>query len=199
MTEPHTEPRSTPWGWIVLIWSSVGLIDACQTVLFVHSLGQQHPWLPVFGTELASWLPWVLATPFISGLARRYPPVRGTVLRTFAVHLAAFAAISVVAQAWYVWLQMAFNPWNYPQQPTFSMHGALRYPIKSQHSLIVYGLILTVTLIMDARDSMARQITEAARLNEELSQAQLAALRRQSRAAFHVQYAERHRRARARP
>ena len=37
----------------------------------------------------------------------------------------------------------------------------------------------SVTYVLDARESMARQITETARLNEELSKSQLAALRRQ--------------------
>ncbi|MFZ0007425.1 MAG: histidine kinase, partial [Steroidobacteraceae bacterium] len=45
--------------------------------------------------------------------------------------------------------------------------------------LIAYALILTVTYLVDARESIARQVTETARLNEELSRAQLAALRRQ--------------------
>jgi LytS/YehU family sensor histidine kinase len=45
--------------------------------------------------------------------------------------------------------------------------------------LIAYALMLTVTYVMDARESIARQMTETARLNEELSRAQLAALRRQ--------------------
>ncbi len=179
MDETHTALRPTPWGWIVLIWSAVGLIDACQTVLFVHSLGAQRNWLPVFGTELASWLPWLLATPLITGLTHRCPPVRGATLRTLALHLAAFAAISVVAQSWYVGLQMAFNPWDFPQPPTFIAAWRTSLPYQGPTFLIVYGLIATVTLIMDARDNMARKTTEAARLNEELSRAQLAALRRQ--------------------
>jgi hypothetical protein len=179
MTETQTELRATPWGWIVLIWSAVGLIDACQTVLFVHTLGQPHAWLPVFGVELASWLPWLLATPLISGLARRHPLIPGTTLATVAIHLAAFAAISVVAQAWYVALQMAFNPWDYPHPPTFLDAWRLSLPYQGPTFLIVYGAILTVTLVLDARDDMARKTTEAARLNEELSRAQLAALRRQ--------------------
>jgi LytS/YehU family sensor histidine kinase len=45
--------------------------------------------------------------------------------------------------------------------------------------LITYALILTVTYVADARERIARQIAETARLNEELSKAQLAALRRQ--------------------
>jgi LytS/YehU family sensor histidine kinase len=50
--------------------------------------------------------------------------------------------------------------------------------------LIAYALILTVTYLVDARDSIARQMTEAARLNEELSRAQLAALRSQMEPHF---------------
>jgi two-component system, LytTR family, sensor kinase len=179
MTETRTEQRSTPWGWIILIWTAIGLIDACQTVLFVHTLGQRRAWLPVFGVELASWLPWLLATPLISGVARRYALTRGTTLATVAIHLAAFAAISVVAEAWYVGLQLAFNPWDYPQRLTFVDVWRTSLPYQGPAFLIVYGLIVTVTLVIDARDNMARKTTEAARLSEELSRAQLAALRRQ--------------------
>jgi LytS/YehU family sensor histidine kinase len=50
--------------------------------------------------------------------------------------------------------------------------------------LIAYALILTVTFVVDARESIARQIAETARLNEELSRAQLAALRRQMEPHF---------------
>jgi len=45
--------------------------------------------------------------------------------------------------------------------------------------LIAYVLILTITYLVDSRENVARQMTETARVNEELSKAQLAALRRQ--------------------
>ena len=50
--------------------------------------------------------------------------------------------------------------------------------------LIAYALILTVTYLVDSRENVARQISETARLNEELSRAQLAALRRQMEPHF---------------
>jgi LytS/YehU family sensor histidine kinase len=50
--------------------------------------------------------------------------------------------------------------------------------------LIAYALILTITYLVDSRDNIARQMTETARLNEELSKAQLAALRRQMEPHF---------------
>src|ERR1700678_4549137 len=138
MTEARTEPRAIPWGWTILIWSAIGLVDACQTVLFVHTLGQRRAWLPVFGVELASWLPWLLATPLISGLAPRHPFVRGTTFAAAGMHLAAFATIGVVAQAWYVGLQMAFNPWAYPHAPTFLDAWRTSLPYQAATFLIVY-------------------------------------------------------------
>jgi LytS/YehU family sensor histidine kinase len=50
--------------------------------------------------------------------------------------------------------------------------------------VIVYVLIVAITLALDYRDRVARQDTETARLNEELSVAQLAALRRQMEPHF---------------
>ena len=179
MTDTDAALRATRWGWIALIWFAVALIDACQTVLFVHALGHQRPWLPVFGAELISWLPWVAATPLISDLARRHSPLRGMSFAIVAKHVMAFITFSAVAEAWYVSLQTAYNPWDYPQRLTFIDAWRTSLPYQAPTYLIVYGLIATLTLVMDARNDMARKITEAARLNEELSRAQLAALRRQ--------------------
>src|SRR5262245_28655309 len=71
MAEDPTHARSTRWLWIAAIWCAGALFDASQNVLIMRSEGRQHSWLPLFGTELALWLPWALATPFIGRLARR--------------------------------------------------------------------------------------------------------------------------------
>jgi two-component system LytT family sensor kinase len=184
MTETETGTRSTRWLWIAAIWCAGGLFDASQTVLIMHAEGKRHPWLVLFGTELASWLPWALATPLVVRLARRYPISRGISVRTLAVHLAAFAAVSAVAETWSAWLQVLFNPWGNRRWPTFvdTWSTTLLYQVLT--FIIAYALILTVTHLVDARESIARQITETARLNEELSRAQLAALRRQMEPHF---------------
>jgi LytS/YehU family sensor histidine kinase len=105
-------------------------------------------------------------------------------LRTVAVHLVAFAAISAVAEAWSAVLQVLFNPWGNRQWPTFVDTWSTTLLFQVLTFLIAYALILTVTFVVDARESIARQITETARLNEELSRAQLAALRRQMEPHF---------------
>jgi len=171
--------RSTGWRWIAAIWFAGALFDASQSVLIMHAEGKHHAWLPLFATELVSWLPWALATPLVIRLARRYPILRGMSVRTVGLHLAAFAVISAVAEGWSAMLQVLCNPWGNRHWPTFvdTWTTTLIYQVLT--FLIAYALILTVTYVVDARESMARQITETARLNEELSKAQLAALRRQ--------------------
>jgi hypothetical protein len=172
------------WRWIAAIWSAGALFDASQTLLIMHAEGRHLPWLPLFATELVSWLPWALATPLVIHLARRYPIVRGMSVRTVCVHLVAFAVLSALAETWSTALQMLFNPWNNRKWPTFidTWTTTLTYQVLT--FLIVYALVLTVTYVVDARESMARQMTETARLNEELSKAQLAALRRQMEPHF---------------
>jgi LytS/YehU family sensor histidine kinase len=117
-------------------------------------------------------------------LARRYEIIRITTTRTIAVHITAFAVISLVAEAWFVVLQVLFNPWDYPQQPNFVDTWRTSLLYQALTYLIVYGLILTATYVMDARQTMARQMMETARLNEELSKSQLAALRQQMEPHF---------------
>jgi len=179
MTDTQTRARSSRWLWIAAIWCAGGLFDASQNVLIMRAEGRHHSWLPLFATELAIWLPWALATPFISRLARQHPFIRGHWLRTACLHLAVFATLSVVTEAWSAALQVIVNPWGNRRRPDFVDAWSTSLLYQALTFLIVYALILTVTLVLESRERMARQITETARLNEELSKSQLAALRRQ--------------------
>jgi signal transduction histidine kinase len=174
-----TGARSTRLLWIAAIWCAAASIDASLNVLVLQKEHPHRVWPPLLITEFVSWLPWALATPFIIGLARRYQITRTTTLQAFAVHLAAFAGISIVAGTWTAMLQVLVNPWSMPSHPTFAdawMTGLLEQLVIY---LIAYALILAVTFVVDSRDNVARRIEEEARLNEELSRAQLGALRRQ--------------------
>jgi len=174
----------TRWRWIAAFWLAGGLFDAIQNVMIMHREGKHHWWVPLFLTELALWLPWALATPFISRLARRHTSGRGVTARAIAEHLATFVTVTVAAEAWSALLQVLFNPWANRRAPEFlSTFGtSLLYQVLT--FVIVYTLILTVTFVLDSRERMSRQIAEAARLNAELSKAQLSALRRQMEPHF---------------
>ena len=184
MTEARADKRSTRWAWIAAVWCAGALFEASQTMLVMHALGGRKPWLPPFAISFASWLPWALATPLVIGLARRWPVVQGAILKSATVHLAAFAAISTTAEAWSAWLRVAFNPWRRAPPPTFANAWISLLTDQILTFAIAYVLILTITYVVDSREKMARQMTETARLNEELSRAQLAALRRQMEPHF---------------
>ncbi len=168
--------------WMIGIWCAGGIIDSSQSVLVMHSEGSRAPWLPIFGTEFTSWLPWFLATPVISALARRHRRLSWAAVRA---HLIAFAGIALIAASWYALLSMAINPWDHPTPPgPFSKVFQTSFLYQSLTYLIVYVLIVAITLALDYRDRIARQDTETAQLNEQLSLAQLAALRRQMEPHF---------------
>jgi two-component system, LytTR family, sensor kinase len=179
MTDAQPNKRSTRWMWIAGIWCAGALFDASQTILTMDAMGSQASLLSPFMVEFASWLPWALATPLIIALARRLPIARGTVLVASVAHLAAFAAVSTAAEAWSAVLQIAFNPWGHATRSAFLETWYTSLTGQILMYVIAYVLILTITYVVDSRAKVERQMIETARLNDELSRAQLAALRRQ--------------------
>jgi hypothetical protein len=179
MTDVRTNARSTGWTWIAAIWCAGALFNASETLLTMHAVGVGKAWLRPFLIVFVSWLPWALATPFVIELARRWPIVRGEIFKAMSLHLAAFAAISVTAEGWSALLRVIFNPWHRSSPPMFVNAWSDLLVEQLMMFVIAYALILMATYVVDSREKMARQMTETARLNEELSRAQLAVLRGQ--------------------
>jgi two-component system, LytTR family, sensor kinase len=179
MTDPRADARSTGWTWIAAIWCAGALFNASQTLLTMHAVGVGKAWLRPFLIVFVSWLPWALATPFVIELARRWPIVRGGIFKAMSLHLVAFAAISVTAEGWSALLRIIFDPWHRSPPPTFLSAWSDLLVGQLMMFVIAYALIMTVAYVVDSREKMARQMTETARLNEELSRAQLAVLRGQ--------------------
>jgi len=174
----RTEPPR--WFWIAAIWSGVGLFDATQTVFVMRAEGMHHAWGHLFVTLLLSWLPWAMATPWVLRLSRQYPPDQWRSFATWGVHISACAAIGLVYAAWIAVWEKLLNPWAKPPGPDpfidLWLHkfdnGLLSY-------VILYGVLLLIAYMLDSRERLAMQRTEAAKLSEQLSKAQLNALRRQ--------------------
>jgi signal transduction histidine kinase len=182
----HSAPPSAPisWRWIAIFWFAAAVFEATQSLFIQHAIGRRGDEVLLFVIELAGWLPWALATPFVIELARRHPIVPAPTARGVAAHLVTLFAITMIAEGWSAALHMLFNPWAHRQAPTFwdTLSATLIF-----HGLIcvfAYALILAVTYLVDSRDKVARKMTETAQLSEELSKAQLAALRRQMEPHF---------------
>lgn len=184
MTHAAAPAAPISWRWIALFWLAAAIFEATQSIFMQHAMGRRGGEGLLFVIELAGWLPWALATPFVIELAQRHPIVPAPTARGIAAHLAALVAITLIAEGWSAALHMLFNPWAHRQAPTFWDTLSATLVFHGLICLFAYALILAVAYLVDSRDKVARKATEAAQLGEELSKAQLAALLRQMEPHF---------------
>jgi len=168
------------WLWNAAAWLGIGLIGATQTVFVMRSQGMHHAWARLFATELLSWTPWVFATPLVFRAARRSLPTTGASMRYIAMHTGACFALAVTTAAWVALLERVANPWaTSPHPPPFVRLWAVRFENGLLQTVFLYVGTVAVSYALGARDRLLRQEAEAARLNDQLAQAQLHALQQQ--------------------
>lgn len=184
MTHAAAPPAPIRWRWIAIFWFAAAVFEATQSIFMQHAMGRRGGEGLLFAIELAGWLPWALATPFVIELARRHPIVPAPTARGVGAHLMTLFAVTLIAEGWSAALHMLFNPWAHRQAPTFWDTLSTTLVFHGLICLFAYALILAVTYLVDSRDKVARKVTEAAQLGEELSKAQLAALLRQMEPHF---------------
>ena len=171
--------RKTSWLLSAMLWSSIALFDATQTVVVMHAEGMHHKWVLLFLTTLLSFVPWFIATPLALELARRFPPVHLQPVSTWAIHVGACLVVSIVHSGWQAMFLSALNPYQYTEQPSFVAMWRSQFLNGLLSGFVLYGVILLMGQMLKSRERIAQQQTEAARLNEALSRAQLDSLRRQ--------------------
>jgi two-component system, LytTR family, sensor kinase len=170
---------SPRWMGIASVWFSFGLIDALETVFVMRSEGMHHAWLILFAAVVFSWMPWVVATPLILRLSRKFPLVKPISILTWLVHVSTCAATGIVSSAWTSCLYFLLNPYLEPASSPYLRlwfdkfyNGLLSY-------VVLYAGILMLNYVLDSRARVAFREAEAARLNEQLVMAHLHALRQQ--------------------
>ena len=167
------------WMWVAAIWFGFALLDATQLVVAMYSMGMQHAWLKLFVTTLLSWLPWTLTTMLVLRLAWRGRWMSLPPLLKWPAHIIACLTTGLISSAWTAWMEVLLNPYAYCSVGPFRALWFGRFYVGISSFVVFYAVILTVTYVLDARERLASQQTETARLNEQLAKAQLEALRRQ--------------------
>ena len=172
-------PSRLPVG-IASVWLGFGLVDATQTVFVMRAQGMHHAWVKLFVATVFFWLPWALATAPVARLARYFPPSEWQSASAWLAHLSACSFIGLLFTAWITWLERFFHLYAGAETPGSFAHLWLdRFYSGIVLSLVLYSGILVVTYLVQSRARLADQQTETARLNEQLSKAQLDALRKQ--------------------
>ena len=168
------------WYWIFAVWCGIGLFDATQTVFVMRAEGMHHYWGRLYFTQLISWLPFMLATPVVLWLGWRFDKNRWKRGSTWVVHLAACAVLGVLSAAWIAMWEEWLNPWALTPGPyPFAGLALSKFYNGMLSTVILYGLVLLVGYILASQRRFAMQQAQTAQLNEQLTKAQLNALRRQ--------------------
>lgn len=175
---PGTDLRR--WLWIAGVWFAVGLFEATQTVFTMRAAGMHHAWARLFLLLLLGWLPLMLFTPKVLRLGREHPPAQWRRSSFWLVHLAACIGLCLLAAAWSAGLERWLNPWTPDSSPApFFNLWLMKFENSLLAYLILYSSIIAIGHSLDSQSRLARKETEAAQLNEQLSEARLRALRHQ--------------------
>lgn len=178
--EPKRTFEPPRWYWVLAVWLGIGLFDASQTVFVMRAEGMHHDWTRLFITNVFAWLPWMLATPVIFRLGHRFPVVLWKGPRFWISHLSAIAIINLFAAGWVALWEELLNPFALSPGPEpFGQLWLHKFYGGILSSIILYLLGLLIAHISETQRRFATQQAETARLNEQLTKAQLNALRRQ--------------------
>jgi len=172
--------RSSPWLWIPAVWLAFGIIDAVDSTFVMHAEGMHHAWAKLFLNNVLAWIPWALLTAPIMRLNQRFPITQWRSFKTWIAHVSACIFANLAWSAGNATLQLLLNPYDKPGPPKpFHSLWLESFADGVLASIILYGAVIAVDTVLDSRARLARQQAETARLNEQLSKAQLDALRRQ--------------------
>jgi len=168
------------WYWVLAVWLGIGLFDASQTVLVMRAEGMRHYWTRLFMTNTFAWIPWMLATPVIFRLGHRFSVAQWKHSRFWISHLSAMAIINLLAAGWVALWEELLNPFAASPGPeTLDLLWLHKFYGGILSSIILYLLVLLIVHISETQRRFAMQQAETSRLNEQLTKAQLDALRRQ--------------------
>ncbi len=170
--------RNSLWFWIAGIWLGLGFFSATGNLIFMRVNGMKLAWTQseTFIALLFIWLPWALATPFLLDFGHKYS-LRLRHFSTWIKHFCAYAFMSFVSAAWFSCLDKVLTPLSVKQ--SFLIDALDTVKMQWFNDLILYSSVLLVGYMLDYKERLARQQTEAMRLSEQLTKAQLSALRQQ--------------------
>ena len=167
--------------WLVLAaWTVPALLSTFETVTFARLAAHPIELWRAFATEAPGWYTWAMLTPIIARVAMRAPLVRPVRTRNVLAHVVSFLLIALAASA--VWALVGL--WLRPTRGGFLV--ALRNWFFSglPFNVIVYAAVVGIVYSLTDRARLRVRERDAARLAQQLSEAQLASLRMQLRPHF---------------
>jgi len=157
---------------IVGLWTLIGTSFSLSMYFTDLAEGQPITWRRALTWNLLNYYLWMVISPLIIELARKYPFKRNHWLRSISVHVPASAVFSTIHALIYFPLYLLLDPQKDGFYGTLSimLHGTFIF--RFHFGIITYWAILAVI-------SAKHERTNSAKLQAQLAEAQLQALRMQ--------------------
>lgn len=171
----------TKWAAIIAAWAVLGVIWAGPIYLETHLEEMGHsPWR-IFGWGVLMWLAWAPLTPAIVWLARKYSLIGSDWKSSLVVHFPAFLVLSVIHSAAATAITLTMRPFDEmgTSPEDFWPRFLSRLPGSFGSDLLVYGGVIGICYAFDYYAKYRERELVATRLEAQLAQAQLDALRMQ--------------------
>lgn len=173
------------WAVIVGFWTFFGLLNGTQLYLGLRMENFPVSAWRVFATDLLGWWPWILATPIVLALGRRFPLERGNWWRVAPVHLVACLLISSAHLAIFTYANILVRPFGPPRTPESFLQSFLGRATSQFHiDLLIYAATLGVSYAVSYYFRFREREFRASQLETQLAQAQLQTLKMQLQPHF---------------
>lgn len=170
---------------LVGIWLVPGLLQCVQEVTYARAqgaadLGVAHALVHF----LPTWLPWALFTPWILALTERFPLTRGGRARALPVHALACLAFGGLHLVLLGLVRTTFPPGPWAPRELGAWLTANLWSLHSQALVLAYCGVVLAGHVLTAQRTLRARERRALRLEAQLVEARLAALRAQLQPHF---------------
>lgn len=173
-----TKNRSLLWTGILAFWIFIALLYTSQNILSRLAQGGAIEWGRTLSWSLTRWFIWAALTPLVFMLARRFPIERAQLKRGIFLHLGLGASVAL----FHVMMEVAllYVIWRLAGEtiPTFQRFISL-LTYSFHVNLLIYAAIVGAYYAFDYYQKFRERELAASRLQTQLSQAQLQALKAQ--------------------
>lgn len=183
--EPASRTRLRTWGSLVLLWSLPGFLQFVQEFSYTRiyrSTGTSFAstaWL-----FLPAWYPWILLTPVVVHLTRRLHPTKvGWTLSTLG-HAIGMLVVGLAHLLLLGIYQLSFTGHPWTKSSLLPWLQRVLWSLQPQAEVLAYGVVLALTLAIDARKQAEERRLASTRMETRLTRARLDALKGQLRPHF---------------
>ena len=171
------------WVPVALFWALFGFIIGNHLYFSMRAHG--HSWSRIVLWQMGSAAAWIVLTPVVIALDRRFPLRRPRIARAVTVHVVAALVFDAVRLVPLTALSRLLDPFRpVPREDTFAAEYAALMAEWVHLDLLVYVAILAFAYAAQSRRQQFRDRLRASRLEAELSAAELRALELEIRPHF---------------